>query len=226
MKKKISILLVLCTLMVCFTGCDLLEKFKKTDSKEKANNVETKEEKKDTTAKKDVVNDNASYYVKVNGKKFTAGDKIADISKVGLKQDSRVLDKKISKNTYLIGGGTIYNSNDKSVFTMTPFNATDSEITVKDAVFGAFEAGSYEYGKIDEATTALNIEVVGGIKFGSSYEDMVKVFGETDQVYEATSLGYKTYTYKSSEVYRSYEFTIDKDGKICKIHWQNLVFNR
>ena len=36
---------------------------------------------------------------------------------------------------------------------------------------------------------------------------------------------YKVYIYKSSQTYRSYEITIDKDGKVSKIHFQNLVFN-
>ena len=108
---------------------------------------------------------------------------------------------------------------------MTPFNPGDSDVTVKDAVFGSLEIGSYEYGKIEQEVLDLNAEFVGGIKLGSTLEDVEKVFGTTDNIYEASSLGYKVYTYRSEKNYRNFEFTIDKDGKVSKIGFQNLVFN-
>lgn len=214
MKKVLAILLVF-LLVVGTTGCGSDTK-KETDSK-----TETTEK-----STENIIDDNASYFVKINGKKFTAGDKISTVSKVDLHQDSKMVDKEVNKNTYLIGAGSIYNSDDKRVLSLTVFNASKEKITVKDAVIGGFEAGSYEYDNIEDYVLDLNLEVAGGIKFGSSLEDIEKVFGKTDNVYEATSLGYKTYTYKSKEVYRSYEFTVDKNGKVSKINWQNLVFNR
>ena len=214
MKKILAILLVF-VLVLGTTGCGSDTK-KETDSKTESTEKSTK----------NVIDDNASYFVKIKGKKFTAGDKISTVSKVGLSQDSKMVDKEVNKNTYLIGAGSIYNSDDKKVLSLTVFNASKEKIKVKDAVIGGFEAGSYEYGNIEDYVLDLNLEVVGGIKFGSSLEDVEKVFGKTDNVYEATSLGYKTYTYKSKEVYRSYEFTIDKDGKVSKMRWQNLVFNK
>ena len=42
---------------------------------------------------------------------------------------------------------------------------------------------------------------------------------------EIKSLKPKTQAYYKA-VSRLFHLTIDKDGKICKIHWQNLVFNR
>ncbi|MBP3841981.1 MAG: hypothetical protein IK997_07695 [Bacilli bacterium] len=228
MKKKLLTVLMVCTLMFCLTGCDLPLLKKKTNNETKVNESTEKKDNsdKDVINTKDLINDNDSYFVKIKGTKFTVGDKIANISKVGLKQDSRVLDKTIGKNTYLIGGGSIYNESDKNVMSMTAFNATSEEISVRDAVIGGIEAGTYEYAKIEQATLDLNLEFVGGIKLGDSLEDIQKVFGTTENIYEATSLGYKVYTYKSDEVYRSYEFTIDKEGKLSKVRLQNLVFNR
>ena len=72
----------------------------------------------------------------------------------------------------------------------------------------------------------LDIAVVGGIKLGSSYEEVESVFGTTDTTYTSDSLGYTVYTYKSDKVYRSYEITVDKNDKVSRIKWQNLEYNR
>ena len=213
MRKILAILLVF-VLVIGTTGCG---------NNKNENNSKTESNEKST---ENIIDDNASYFVKIKGEKFNAGDKISSVSKVGLSQDSKMLDEDVNKRTYLIGASSIYNSDNKKVLNLTVFNASDEKIKVKDAVIGGFEAGSYEYGDIKDYVLDLNLEVVGGIKFGSLLEDVEKVFGKTDNIYEATSLGYKTYTYKSKEVYRSYEITIDKDGKVSKMRWQNLVFNK
>ena len=215
MKKALAILLVF-VLVLGTTGCGSDSKTEDTSNK--------KESSEKTSA--DIINDNSGYYVKIKGKKFTAGDKISTVSKVGLKQDSKMVDKEVNKNTYLIGAGSIYNSDDKRVMSLTVFNASKEKITVKDAVIGGFEAGDYKYSNIQDYVLDLDLEVAGGIKLGSKLEDVEKVFGKTEDIYESSSLGYKTYTYKSKEVYRSYQFTIDEDGKVSKIYWQNLVFNK
>ncbi len=220
MKKKILIIWLIAILGVTLfslTGCGN-NKDNSNQKNDEGNSVATEDV--------NVIDNNDNYYVKIKGQKFNVGDKISDVSKVGLEQDSRVLSEKVAKNTYMIGAGRIYDSNKKIVCNLTPYNSTDSEITVADAVIGGVEVGDYQYDKISDEVLALDIEIVGGIKLGSSYDDVKKVFGETDKVYESETLGYKTYTYKSKEIYRSYEFTIDKDGKVSKIRWQNLVFNK
>lgn len=220
MKKKILVIWLIAILVVTLfvlTGCgNNKDNSSKNDDGE--NSV--------ATEKVNAIDNNDNYYVKIKGEKFNVGDKISNISKVGLEQDSRVLSEKVAKNTYMIGAGRIYNSNKKIVCNLTPYNSTGSEITVADAVIGGLEVGDYQYDKISDEVLALDIEVAGGIKLGSSYDDVKKIFGETEEVYEAEKLGYKKYTYKSKEIYRSYEFTIDKDGKVSKIGWQNLVFNK
>ena len=154
------------------------------------------------------------------------GNKIADLSKMGITPNEKVLDEKVKANTYVIGAGALYNENNKKLFNLTPFNASTEEITVKDAVIGGLEVGDVEYSKIPQEVMDLNIEVVGGIKLGASLDDIKAVLGEDYSEYKSESLGYTKYTYKSKEVYRSYEFTIDKEGKLSKIYWQNLVFNK
>ena len=195
------------------------------DDKKDSKKDEDKDDKKDSKKTSNAADDNSNYIVKIKGEKYKAGDKISSLSKVGLSQDEKVLTEAVKKNTYVIGAGSIYNDSKKRVFNMTPYNNTSDEITVADAVIGGFEVGEYKYDIIAQEVLDLDIEVAGGIKLGSSLEDVKKVFGETDSTYKAESLGYTVYTYKSSEVYRSYEITVDQDGKVSKIRWQNLVFD-
>ena len=55
------------------------------------------------------VSKNDNYMFKIKGETFKAGDKIADLSKVGLSQDARVSETDVKKNTYMIGAGAVKN---------------------------------------------------------------------------------------------------------------------
>lgn len=223
MKKKVLMIITIIAI-IAVLGIAVFMLTTRGDNKDNANpnnngeNVVATEEVK-------AIDNNDNYFIKIKGEEFKVGDKISDISKVGLKQDPDVLNETVPKNKYMIGAGTIYDSNDEDVCDITPYNPTDSDITIADAVIGGFEVGSFEYDSISEEALALDVEVAGGIKLGSSYEDIVKVFGETDKIYKSESLAYTQYTYESEEVYRSYKFAVDKDGKVSRIEWQNLVFD-
>ena len=234
MKKKIlSVLLIMLLVASVFalTGCDNKTTSSESDVKTEENKSSNEQEEKngrkdkDKDEKKEAADDNDNYFIKIKGEKFKAGDKISSLKKVGISQDEKVLEEKVKKHVYVIGAGTLYNEDHKRVLNMTPYNDSDEEITVADAVIGGLEVGEYQYDKIPQEVLDLNVEVAGGIKLGSTLEDVEKVFGVTDNTYKADSLGYIVYTYKSSQTYRSYEITVDKDGKVSKIHWQNLVYN-
>lgn len=173
----------------------------------------------------DAVNNNDNYYISVKGKKFKVGDKITNLKEAGLKLTDEMLAKKFKLNNYDIQDGDVKNEDGKNVFNILPYNPTNDRITVADAVIGGFVVGDYQYSKIDKEILDLDIEVGGEIKLGSTLEDVKKVFGETDDIYKASSLGYTEYTYRSNEKQKLYEFRIDKDGKVCKIYWQNFAYN-
>lgn len=147
---------------------------------------------------------------------------------MNLKQKDKDLDEEIPKNRYLLSQSVI-NSDNKEVCEFVPLNSTNSTITVKDAVIGGFEVGEYNYNKISEETLALNIEIVGGIKLGSSYDDLVKVLGEEEFKFEHEAdekLKMPAYTtYKYSSGYKGFEFIIDDSGKISKIKWTNYNYD-
>lgn len=172
----------------------------------------------------DAIDNNDNYYISVKGKRFKVGEKISNVKTIGLKQQDKVLSEKIKKHVYLIGADIIENEAGKRVFCLTPYNPSEDTITVADAVIGACDVGEYAYSKISKDVLDLDIEV-GGIKLGDSLEDVEKIYGKTDNIYTSESLGYTKYTYKSSEIYRSYEITIDKDGKVSQIYWKNLAYN-
>ena len=214
MKKKIFSILLIGILLIGVCGC------KKKD--ETNNNSSSKVETVTS------IRDNSIYFVSISGKKFKAGDKLSSISKVKLSLKEKDLSQTIPKNRYLMAK-SVLNSKGVEVCSFVALNDTDSTIDYKDAVIGGFEVGDINYGRLSSDTLALNIEIVGGIKLGSSYEDLVKVFGEEDFKYEAEAnekLKMPSYTtYKYSSGYKGFEFTIDDSGKVSKIHWNNYNYN-
>lgn len=220
--KKIIIILcsIIVVLAVIFVAVKLVREKKENDYSDNSN--------VSSTEKKYSIEDNEVYFIKINGKVFKAGDKISNVSQVGLKQKDSDLNKTIPSNRYLLSM-SLLNDNNKSVFKIVPLNSTDKTINVSDAVIGGVEVGDYNYNKITEDTLKLNIEFFGGIKLGSTYEDIVKVLGEPDFETELKAdekynmPAYKTYTYSSG--YKGFKFIIDDSGKLSQIEWNDYDYN-
>lgn len=217
MKNKILSLGLVFTILVsmfALTGCG------------KSNN-EKKDDGKEVAEEKFSIDNNSCYYVKINGTKLKAGDKISSVSSVGLKIKDKNLSTEIPKNRYLLAQYVV-DSNEKEICEFVPLNDTDNKITVADAVIGGFEVGTYNYKKIAQETLAYDIEIYGGIKLGSSYDDMVRVFGEPEFKYEAQAneqLKMEAYTtYKYYKGYKAFEFIVDDSGKISEIKWNNYDY--
>ncbi len=222
MKK---IIIILCSIIVVLAvGLFAVILFK--GGKENNNSDDSKHV--NSTEKTYSIKDNEVYLIKVKGKVFKAGDKISNVSQVGLKQKDSDLNKTIPSNRYLLSM-SLLNDVNKSVFKVVPLNSTDKTINVSDAVIGGVEVGDINYSKIPEDTLKLNIEFFGGIKLGSTYEDIVKVFGEPDFENEFKAdekynmPAYKTYTYSSG--YKGFKFIIDDNGKVSQIEWNDYDYN-
>ena len=223
MKKKflsiMVVLLILGSIMFVLTGCGNDSKSLKENS-EKENSSESKKEYS--------IGDNDSYYVIINGTKFQAGDKISSVSKAGLKLKEKDLDETIPKNRYLLAK-SVLNADDKEVCSFVPLNSTDATIKYEDAVIGGFEVGDINYSELSEETLALDVEVAGGIKLGSSLEDVENVLGNDYFKYEQEANeslkmpAYTTYTY--SKGYKGYKFIIDDSGKVSEISWHNYSYD-
>ena len=222
MKK---IIIILCSIIVVLAvGLVAVILFK--GGKENNNSDDSKHVS--STEKTYSIKDNEVYLIKVKGKVFKAGDKISNVSQVGLKPKDSDLNKTIPSNRYLLSM-SLLNDVNKSVFKVVPLNSTDKTINVSDAVIGGVEVGDINYSKIPEDTLKLNIEFFGGIKLGSTYEDIVKVFGEPDFENEFKAdekynmPAYKTYTYSSG--YKGFKFIIDDNGKVSQIEWNDYDYN-
>ncbi|MBR2744059.1 MAG: hypothetical protein IKE01_02010 [Clostridia bacterium] len=211
MKKIISVFSLIAILAVCllgFSGCE----FGPNKGKEDA--AGANEEKS-----VNFMDDNKSYYFMYGGKKFVAGDPIKNVESVGLKLRDSEKTESVKANTYMIGAGYIQNAESKSVFHITPYNDSKEKVLIPETKIGGF---NLDGDNLKNDPKLADVEVYGGIKIGSSEEDVKKVYGEPSSKYESTT--WTTYTYKSSEVYRSFEFRI-KDGKVIYLQWQNLVYN-
>lgn len=206
MKNKILKIAICGLFLITIVGC----------GKKEDNNTQN-----DNNKQVDFINDNQSYYVSIDGKKYFAGDKIASLTEVGYHLRDREQDEEVPANKYMIGAGYMQNDENKTVFHVTPFNIESSAIKIIDAIIGGFSMGD-SYAKKDERSA--NFEVYGGIKLGADMEEVKSIFGEPSNTTETTNS--VVYRYESSEVYRNYKFTFNKENKVTEISWQNLVFNR
>lgn len=206
MKNKILKIAICSLFLITIVGC----------GKKEDNNTQN-----DNNKQVDFINDNQSYYVSIDGKKYFAGDKIASLTEVGYHLRDREKDEEVPANKYMIGAGYMQNDENKTVFHVTPFNIESSAIKITNAIIGGFSMGD-SYAKNDERSA--NFEVYGGIKLGADMEEVKSIFGEPSNTTETTNS--VVYRYESSEVYRNYKFTFNKENKVTEISWQNLVFNR
>lgn len=211
----IAVIAIVVFCLVVFKGKNQVEKTNDTGNSENISSDKTVS-----------IRDNDIYFVKINGTKFKAGDKVSNVSKIGLKQKEKDLKQTIPSNRYLMATSVV-NEGNKEIFKVVPLNSTEQTITYADAVIGGIELGDYNYNKISEDTLSYDFEFIGGIKLGSSYEDVVKVLGEPDYKYEheAKELlpAYTSISYSSG--YKGYEFIIDDSGKVSQIEWKNYDYN-
>lgn len=208
MKKLLKLSMIstiLCIGLFSLVGCGNSEKSK--------NNEEVS-----------VLDNDKNYFISINGEKYYAGDKIEDFENEDLAIKSSEGKEELPANKYMIGAGSIQNEDGETIFRVTPYNTKNSKIKVSEAVIGGVTIGGL-YADYDELKElGIKIEVYGGIKLGSTEEEVKKVFGEPESEYEGKN--FKTATYDSKETYRKYEFKYDEDGKVTTIEWQNLVFNK
>ena len=211
MKKVNTILsfLIIILCLVSITACT-----NKTDS-----NDETAE--KEETKEISFLDNDKSYFILIDGKKYYAGDKISDLAKSGFTIREKEKNENAPAGKYIIGGGYMVNSENVSCFNVTPYNIKDTDVTIGQTVIGGFSIDAYNAKK---DTKAQNIEIYGKIKIGSTKSDVVSAFGTASNT--TTGTNYTVYYYYSSKVYRSFTIRFDENDTVSNIKWQNLEFNR
>ncbi len=248
MKKQITMVLIIATLLISLftmTGCsnknenqndkneiketnNVANKTEDVDNKtegEEEKNTTTQQEKTENTTKPIDktpidINDSKSYFFVVKGKKYYAGDKISELTSSGFTFNKTGSEKEIPANGYLIGGGSVQNSDKRTVFNITPYNNTNAKIKGAEASIGGFSVDNYGYKYLSG-----DVEIFGGITIGTAMEDVKTVFGEPSKTTEGTSSNGPTYTYEAKASYRYFIIGFDKDGKVSSIKWQNFNFD-
>ena len=212
MKKSIAVFVLSVLMALCLVGCG--------DGSGEPAAVQKNEDGSVN------IRDNNLYYVKIDGKTYKAGAKIADIEKAGYTMSDKRRDEMLPAQRYSLDND-MKNSDGKTVFQIKALNTGSEKVKYAEAELGGFTIGSFNTSEIAEETLALNIEVYGGLKLGGSYDDIVNALGEPDFSFdhEGSDLlpAYKTYKYSSG--YRGYEFIVDDGGKISQISWNNYDYN-
>lgn len=217
-KKNLIIGIVIAIAVIIIVGVIIVLVSNNKDNNEDSAKTTNMAEQTDKTT--NFIDDNDSYFILIDGKKFFAGDKISDLSTVSYNLKKSEADVEVPANKYMIGAGQMMTTDDKRSFNVTPYNSTNSSIKVSEAVIGGV---SLSYDNIQYDEKLAKIELYGGIKLTSTMEEVKEVFGEPSSVTEGTTS--TRYSYESEETYRNYNFTFDKEGKLYGISWQNLVFN-
>lgn len=222
----VSVFFIIGAILAVVFGLKVINNLSSNKNLEDITNITDKTE--ETTTEQDenkkatnILDDNDSYFILVNGKKFYAGDKISDLKSVNYTISNNEIDEDVPAKKYLIGAGQMVTSENKRSFDVIPYNPSTSSVKVPEAVIGGITIDEYET-RYDE--NLAKIEVYGGIKLGCTIDEVKKVFGEASSVTEGKTS--TTYRYESDETYRSYRFTFNEEGKVSSIYWQNLVFNQ
>ena len=215
MKKKLLAIIICGVLIIGVTGCVGKKAVE-------SSNTETKTETKDNTYS---IKENSTFFFKVNGKTFKAGDKISDLEKAGFSLTEKAKNTSIPKNRYLLAQ-TVVDKDGNEVFSVIPINMTGNTILAKDATIGGVEIGDYNTSKVSEATKSLKFEIAGGLKLGATADDLHRVLGEESFKYEREATTIPAYTsYKYSSGYKGFEFLVDDSGKVSQIKWNNYSYD-
>lgn len=214
MKKTIKIFAVLTILiasLMMLTACGEQKTESKKEENTATNSASQTENKTSQTEK--FIDKNESYFFIYNGVKINAGDKISSLSTAGL--SVRDVHRDVEVKSKDRRSCEITNLENKSIFNLTAYNKESAASKLSDTWVGGVTISTVG---AERDSKVAQMEVYGGIKLGSTVEELKKVFGEPDK-----SSTEKEYVYESKVVSRYFRFDI-KDGKVSGITWMNRAF--
>lgn len=150
----------------------------------------------------------SSYTVQINNKVVALPCEIADLEAAGLKLDTEYTPKDyvVNANEYEIA---YFIDNKGNEIMVDMVNSDDKAKSVAECVVGSISVNDYD---LDEG--GLDIVFPGGIQMGSTREEVIAAYGETDDVYEGDSM--HMYTWYNKESYLKY-CEIDFDSETGKV---------
>lgn len=233
MKRKKLLVLSLTTLLALGTVCgcgdssadasddrEYEERADRTEKKEKDGEEETEEtddreaadgEAADGEAEgggNELLEDDDIYFFLTGDWMYMAGQEVRYFEEIGYELLGG--DKQIPAGE-IDGGGVALLGDNIPKFDITVYNPTDAAISRAESVIGGFKLRN------ESATDEVvrETEVYGGIRLGSSREDVEIAFGEP------TSTLDNLYVYRSSDPEKYYKFSFDENGQVIRIEWKN-----
>lgn len=171
---------------------------KKDKNETNSTNTEKTEKTTNSTISSDwksgeFIFDGASYKLNGDYKKFVDNGWSVDLSKYGY-EDGYIL----NKNDKTYSTVSLENSKYEKAYVSIGFiNLSDSAKDVSESQVWAISVDNY-----GSYRTQVDFELPGGIKYGSTLEEVEKAYGKPEDesdIYRSDSLNYTTYTYDSSE---------------------------
>lgn len=156
-----------------------------------------------------------SYTVQINDKVLTLPCTYEELRAAGLTLDTEETpeDYIVNANEYV----TAFFEDENDNYIMADLvNGTDKAKTVKECLIGGISVSDYG---VSEG--GITIIFPGGLKIGSTREEMLEKYGNTDDVYEGDSLCIYTW-YEEDNYYSSCEMDLDTEtGLINSMNIQN-----
>lgn len=151
------------------------------------------------------------YQVQINDKVLTLPCTIAEMESAGLFLDTDYTEEDyvVNKNEYTLAYFEDARGNSVMVDLI---NMTGTPLSAKECMIGAISVSDYD---LDEG--GITVIFPGGIQMGTSLDDVLAKYGNTDDVYKGETL--HMYTWSDNEsFYRSCEIDFDADtGEVCEM---------
>lgn len=151
-----------------------------------------------------------SYTVQLNDAVVTLPCAAADLEAAGLKMDQSVTaaDQTVEIGEYITG---YYNDTVGNRLKVTLINPSAETLPVSQCLIGSISVDT----KALEAG-GLTVQFPGGVQIGSLKEDVLKKYGECEDVFENESVS--MYTWHDAEhFFRSCQINFDPDGKVLSM---------
>ena len=195
MKRAVSLLMVVLTVVLFFSSCSLLKKFGLGNNSV----VEMKREYLGSDGLVDL-KDYRNYYISVDGNRYDMNTTVHEVINDGYTVSSDIDLKEVIQSKNIKGTLNYYNNN-KMVFTGNPINRTNKSVKITECSLYLFHV---------HASTPSKITTVCGLTIGSTRQEVENAFG-VDYYSKTDDIS----TYKpTKESERAFSFIFDEYDKV------------
>lgn len=183
-------------------------------SSSEAEEVASQDDSEEAAPMDNLFDDNSIYFVVIDGQQFRVGDMASDVVAAGYEmfEPDSTLEAGQFDEAIMAPPGEAGTS-----FFLCVYNPTDAAIPYSEAVIGGFSIIS---GGLD-----VDAEVYGGLRIGSTREEVESAFGVPDRN-ASGEVSDDKYNFRSSDLEKLYRFVFDENGIVERIRWRNVTYNK